>query len=41
MKRAVRDADAYYAELGGAKAFGNRSDFHHLEKLLIELRSVQ
>ena len=41
IKQAVMDADAYYGELGGAKAFGNRSDFHHLEKLLIELRSVQ
>jgi hypothetical protein len=41
MKQTVLDADAYYAELGGAKAFGSRSDFHHLEKLLNELRSAQ
>jgi hypothetical protein len=41
MKQGVLDADAYYAELGGAKAFGNRSDFRHLEKLLFALRSAQ
>lgn len=40
VRKAVAAGDAYYTELGGAKAFASRSDFQHLETLLEEVRSA-